>query len=294
MTITKTTKIINSKHEARNSKQIQNSKAQNSKQKQPTNYTNLHECFFHHSSFIIHHSQSPAITQDYFYKKKVIIFQNKKGFRFSVDAPILADFLPSLPDEEAMEIGTGCGVISLLALYKNKFAKIVGVEIQESLFRLAQLNAEKNGFSPRFQVIHADFMNNYLEFTGIKIIFANPPFFETGKGRLSPNQEIRDAKMETRLTLTDLLIKSRAILHENGSLYLILPYHRYNDLIGFSKKAGFSLRRIREVFSFKDGKPERFLVQLSTNDAPPETLKPLIIFKEKGIYTEEMNNILSG
>jgi tRNA1(Val) A37 N6-methylase TrmN6 len=61
-----------------------------------------------------------------------------------------------------------------------------------------------------------------------------------------------------------------------------------------SRKTGFFPRRIREVFSFNDGKPGRFLVQLTTYDAPPETLEPLIIFKEKGIYTEEMNKILSG
>ncbi|MDQ1350785.1 MAG: tRNA1Val (adenine37-N6)-methyltransferase, partial [Acidobacteriota bacterium] len=218
----------------------------------------------HHSSFIMHHSKLPGITQDYFFKKKVIIFQNKKGYRFSVDAPILADFLPSLPGEEALEIGTGSGIISLLALYKNKFAKITGVEIQESLFQLALLNAEKNKFSQRFQPVYGDFNRNYRDFTGVKTIFANPPFLETGKGRLSPTEEIRDAKMETRLTLNDLLIKSRAILHESGSVYLILPYYRYNDLITRSRKTGFFPRLIREVFSFKDGKPERFLVQLTT------------------------------
>ncbi len=248
----------------------------------------------HHSSFIIHHSQLTEITQDYFFKKKVLIFQNKKGYRFSVDAPILADFLPSRPAEEALEIGTGCGIISLLALYKNKFAKIVGVEIQEALFHLALLNAEKNKFSPRFQPVHDDFNRNYHDFTEVKTIFANPPFFETGKGRISPNEEIRDAKTETRLTLNDLLLKSRAILGANGSLYLILPYHRYNDLFALSRKTNFFPCRLREVFSFKDGKPGRFLVQLTTNHVPPETLEPLIIFKAKGIYTEEMNKILTG
>jgi tRNA1Val (adenine37-N6)-methyltransferase len=235
-----------------------------------------------------------GIAQDYFYKKKVLIFQNKKGYRFSVDAPILADFLPSRPAEEALEIGTGCGIISLLALYKNKFAKIVGLEIQESLFHQAQLNAEKNKFSNRFQPVHGDFNRDYRDFAGFETIFANPPFFETGKGRISPNEEIRDAKTETRLTLNELLIKSRSILGQNGGLYLILPYHRYNHLMTLSRKTGFFPRRIREVFSFNDGKPGRFLVQLTTYDAPPETLEPLIIFKEKGIYTEEMNKILSG
>jgi len=78
------------------------------------------------------------ITSGFFYKKKVIVFQRKKGYRFSVDSPILADFLPFSPNDNALEIGTGSGIISLLALYKNKFSFIYGIEIQNKLSRLAK------------------------------------------------------------------------------------------------------------------------------------------------------------
>ena len=234
------------------------------------------------------------ITEDYFYKKKVIVLQRKKGYRFSVDAPILADFLPFRPGETALEIGTGCGIISMLALYKKKFAKIQGIEIQDSLLRLARINAEKNGFSLFFQGIHGDFNELYKHFSGMKHIFSNPPFFETHRGRLSPNREIRDAKSETRLTLTHLLEKSYSILDKKGSLYLVLPYSRYSEAIETAKNTGYFISRLREVFSFKDGKPERFLVQLTNYDVSPEKQKPLIIFKEKSVYTDETDKILTG
>lgn len=234
------------------------------------------------------------ITQDYFYKKKVIILQHRKGYRFSVDAPMLVDFLPSYPSEEALEIGAGCGIISMLALYKKKFSKIYGLEIQNSLSRLAEMNAEKNGFSMQFQVISGDFNKNYNNFSGLKHIFSNPPYFQVNKGRLSPNPEIRDAKTETKLTLKELLKKSFMILGEEGSLYLVLPYDRFDELLKISKKVGFFTRRIREVFSFKDRKPERYMIQLANYKVSTEKMKPLIIFKEKGIYTKEMDKILTG
>jgi tRNA1(Val) A37 N6-methylase TrmN6 len=236
------------------------------------------------------------ITQDYFYKKKVIILQRKKGFRFSVDAPLLAHFLPSYPSEEALEIGSGCGIISMLALYKKKFAKIYGLEIQDSLCDIAQINAEKNGFSHQFEVVPGDFNDTYKnkKFQGIGHIFSNPPYFKLNHGRLSPNPEIQTARFETRLTLAQLLEKSRAILNDNSSLYLVLPYDRYRELTELSSKTGFFIRKIREVFSFKDGKPERFLVQLTPYNVSTENLEPLIIFKEKGTYTDEMDEILTG
>lgn len=239
-------------------------------------------------------AESNGVTQDYFFKKKVSILQRKKGYRFSVDAPILVHFLPSLPREEALEIGTGCGVISLLALYKKKFANITGIEIQESLFKLALINAEKNGFLQHFKPIHGDFRENYMDFAGVQTIFSNPPFFDPRKGRLSPNEEIKIAKTEINLTLKDLLQKSRSILGKNGSLYLILPCYRFDDLMALAKDTKFFPHRTRDVLSFNDGKPERFLVQLTTNKLSLEIMEPLIIFKEKGIYTEEMDKILTG
>lgn len=237
---------------------------------------------------------SPDVTQDYFYKRKVIIFQHKKGYRFSVDAPILADFLPLCPSGKALEIGTGCGIISMLALYKKKFLKIDGLEIQDSLIRLAEMNAGKNGFSRRFRAVHGDFNKIYRDFKGVEHIFSNPPFFETNRGRLSPNQEIRDAKTETRLTLTQLLEKSYSIVAEKGSLYLVLPFSRYRETMDAAKRIGYFISRLRQVFSFKDGKAERFLVQLTNYDVSPVELQPLIIFKEKSIYTDEMDRILTG
>lgn len=239
-------------------------------------------------------NEQTGITEDHFYKRKVIILQNKKGYRFSVDAPILADFLPVLPSEEALEIGTGCGIVSMLALYKKKFSHITGIEIQGLLSRLAQINAEKNRFNDRFQVIHDDFNTVYRDFKGARTIFSNPPFFELKRGRLSPNDEIRHAKAETKLNLRQLVKKTYCTLNPGGSLYLILPYHRYDELITLAQQTGFFISRIREVFSFKDGKPERFLVQLSIENVSTEKMEPLIIFKEKGIYTDEMDKILTG
>ena len=238
--------------------------------------------------------EAADITRDYFYQHKVIVYQRKRGFRFSVDAPILADFLPFQPLQKALEVGTGSGIVALLALYKKKFSCIYGLEIQRSLSELAKLNAEKNGFLENLPIINADFNEVYRDFSGIEHIFSNPPFFETHRGRLSPNTEIRDAKTATKLTLRQLLVKSYAILGKKSNLYLVLPMARYREVLSLAEETGYQISRLREVFSFCHGKPERFLVQLTNYGVSAETFPPLIIFKEKGVYTEEMNCILTG
>jgi len=234
------------------------------------------------------------ITKDYFYKGKIIVNQHKKGYRFSIDAPILADFLPAAPKEKALEIGTGSGIVSLLALYKRKYSHINGLEIQKPLGELAKLNVLENGFQRNFSITVADFNRIYREYAGIRHVFSNPPFYAFNCGRLSPNLEIRDAKVETKLTLSNLVEKTFSILGEAGNLSLILPYSRYPELIKLVNGIGGFISRQRFILSFSHGKPERFLIQLTNYKVSPVTLPPLIIFKEKGVYMEEMDGILNG
>lgn len=238
--------------------------------------------------------ENGEITRDFFYKRRVIVYQHKNGYRFSVDAPMLAYFLPYLPDETALEVGAGSGIISLLALYKNKFKAISALELQPGLCDLAEKNALSNHMEERMKVFRGDFKEVCEEFKGIRHIFCNPPYFETNRGRLSPNPEIRDAKSETCLTLEQLMKHSRDILGNGGNLYMVLPVERFQLTETLAGKFGFYMARLRRVFSFKDGRQERFLVQLTNYSVSREDLPPLILFKEKGVYTEEMDRVLSG
>ena len=166
--------------------------------------------------------------------------------------------------------------------------------MQKSLRRLAEINAEKNGFSARFKIFEGDFNVLYKDFQKIGLIFSNPPFLRINAGRLSPYPEIRLAKTESRLKLKDLLEKIFVILGENASVFLIFPYARFTELVDTAEKIGFFMAKTREVFSFKDRNPDRFLIQLTNFKVSRQQMKPLIIFNNKGNYTREMNKIVSG
>lgn len=232
-------------------------------------------------------------SADHFYRKKVVVYQKRKGYRFAVDAPILADFLPFCGDA-ALEIGCGSGIVSLLALYLGKFPKVTGIEIQEDLSRLAGRNAEENGLAQRFHVVHADFREIYSAFRGIALIYSNPPFAPLGRGRMSAVAEVRMAKFELALSLRDILEKSSAILAPKGSLILIFPFLRYNELLAHAGRIGLFPEKTRLVKPFEHREPDRVLVQLGRGMGRPRESEPLVVFREKGVYSDEMNRILEG
>ena len=234
------------------------------------------------------------ITLDHFYRGKVIVKQHRSGYRFSIDAPLLADFLPHAPLAEALEIGTGSGIISLLAQYHGKFKFIRALEIQPRLCRLAKQNVRLNHMGGKIRVIHGDFSKVYARHRGIQIVFSNPPYRKTTGGHLSPNREIRLAKTETALDLETVVMKSATVIHHDGCLCLILPADRRDELMRLCEAAGLFITRWRDIQSFADGKPERFLVQLSAKQRDTARMKPLVLFIKPGEYTSEAEKILSG
>lgn len=239
------------------------------------------------------------LSKNYFYNKRVIVNQGRKGYRFSVDAPVLADFLPESPGKTALEIGCGSGIISLLSIFKNKFKKIYCYEIQKRLSDIALLNVKENNFNHRIEIINADFSidgedavkQNNGKFD---IVFSNPPFYKLNKGRVSANNEVAIAKFEIKLTLANLLKEALIIMEKKADLFLILPYDRLEEVVKLAEQIGYSIIRKRDVISIKGGKPERFLIQLRNCRSYTDPFideEPLIIYEQKNIYTEEMNSI---
>jgi len=232
-------------------------------------------------------------TTDTFYHGKVVIKQLKKGYRFAVDSPILAHFLPRAV-APALEIGCGVGVVSLLALQQNKFPAVTGIEIQEVFCRLAEENAAVNGLSERFRIIHGDFNRIHAGLTSVQTIFCNPPFFKASQGRVSPDPTIRMARFEITLTLARLLRGCSAVLASRGKLFLIYPFSRLEELLTEARANGLFPARIRPVQPFAEAPPDRFLAQLGKSTGRCRREKPLVIFKARGIYTLEMERIFSG
>ena len=79
-----------------------------------------------------------AETLDTIYNGKIKLFQKKNGYRFSIDAVLLADFLLNVKGGNIIDIGTGCGVVPLMIVSRKKHCKITGIEIQEQVGRAAE------------------------------------------------------------------------------------------------------------------------------------------------------------
>ncbi|MEA2104046.1 MAG: methyltransferase [Candidatus Cloacimonadota bacterium] len=160
------------------------------------------------------------------------IFQHKNGYRSSEDSLILQDCILNYTSKNflgnAFEFGTGCGIISILLAAKRENISLTSIEVQSSLYELAEKNVKYCELSPKITLIHMDGRNVAKKFSPgtFEIAFSNPPFFEPNEGRLSPIRERQIAKHEILCSLVDILDIFSYLLKLDGMGFVIYPKTR--------------------------------------------------------------------
>ncbi len=231
-------------------------------------------------------------TLDTFYNGCILVLQKKKGYRFSLDAPLLADFIQPRKSDNLLELGTGSGIISLLLSRKN-FKKIIAVEIQRSLVDLARRNVKINNQEGRISIVEDDICI-FQARKKFDIIYSNPPYIQKNKGHLSVSEEKSIAKHELKCDIFDIMQKTSELLKKDGKACFVFPQRRREDLMKAAGTSGLRIKAIRFIFPHKNSDPNLFLTECNFSSKEKVLLPPLILYDEKGNYTSEVLEIFSG
>ena len=242
--------------------------------------------------YLDNRSKGEDETLDTFYHGRVRVYQKRKGYRFSIDAPLLADFIQTKETDNLLELGTGSGIISLLLSIKP-FARITALEIQDSLVDLARRNVILNDCQDRIQVVHAD-LRVFPAEEKYDVVFSNPPYIKQRAGHLSISEEKSVAKHELKCTIFDIMQKTEELLKPQGVSYFIYPATREKDFMRAVQDTHLRVGHIRFVLPHRDSAPNFFLVSLDFSSPEVRQLHPLVLYEREGEYTREVLDIFSG
>jgi tRNA1Val (adenine37-N6)-methyltransferase len=231
-------------------------------------------------------------TLDSFYMGRILVLQKKKGYRFSVDAPLLADFIQTRVDDEILELGTGTGIVSLLLSIKP-FKHITAVEIQESLADLAQRNVRINDLSQKITIVQED-LRRFRSGKKYDVIFSNPPYFRKGEGLLSSSEEKSIAKHELRCDIFDIMKCTWELLEEKGRAFFIFQTKRKKEFFQAAERNRIRIESIRFVHPRKESPSNLFLASCNFSSEQETLLPPFFLYDEKGNYTPEADEIFRG
>lgn len=179
------------------------------------------------------------------------IIQNKNLYTFTSDSVILANFVKTKSKDVGVEIGAGCGVISILVQAKNKIKQIYAFELQPEMQDLCKKNIEINDLTEKIKLICDDVKNfdKYISKESVDVVFSNPPYFKPTNFEQSKVKRI--AKEETTLPIELLVNVANSMLKFGGSFYCCYTAERICELVSACQNKNLI---IKELFFTENGK----------------------------------------
>jgi tRNA1Val (adenine37-N6)-methyltransferase len=236
-------------------------------------------------------------TYDTLFGGKIKLLQEKDGYRFSIDAILLAGFIRLRKGERVIDLGTGAGVIPLILGKRGDGAEwIVGVEIQEKLAELAKRNVLLNGLEGLITIYQGDLrgVNDSFPPFSFDVVVTNPPYYRLSSGRINPSSQKAIARHEVACTVDDVLQATRYLLKEGGRFFVVFPAHRAITLLDSLRSVSLEPKTLRWVHS-REGEEAKFILTEAYKGGGEgvEVLPPLFVYAHDGKYTPDMKVLYS-
>ena len=223
------------------------------------------------------------------------IVQNTDWFAFSLDSVLLANFVSiNKNTKKIIDLCTGNAPIPIILSTKTK-AKIIGVELQEEIYDLAQKSVNINKLDDRIKLLNMDVKDLYNKYgtDTFDIITCNPPYFKVSENsNLNDNKIKTIARHEIYLDLKDIFSLSKKILKNNGTISIVHRPERLIEIIEIMKNNNIEPKKIQFVYPKKNSECNILLIEGVKNGNPGlKILPPLYVHDEEGHYLDEINDM---
>lgn len=218
------------------------------------------------------------------------IYQNSDWFTFSLDSVLLSNFVTIQPRyRKILDLGTGNAPIPLILSTRTK-ASIVGVEIQNDIYDLAQKTIQYNHLDHQVQLLHCDMKDLKQMFSSdtFDVIVSNPPYFKYHSEHIV-NENIHKtiARHEVMITLEELLRLTRYLLKNDGVFAMVHRTERMVEILDLFRKYGLEPKKIQFIYPKVGKDSDLFLIEGRKNGKLGlKILSPIYVHQEDGSYTD--------
>ncbi len=234
-------------------------------------------------------------TLDTLFRGRLAVIQKRTGYRFSLDAVLLADFVTVRKEETVMDLGSGNGVVSLILAFLHPAANISSLEIQPEMVERARRSATLNRLEDRVKIFQGDVCSVQPIFSrrSFDVVVCNPPYRRLATGRMNPDPERQLARHEVKGRLSDFLRAGSYLLRRKGRMAVVYPAARLLDALQLMRQEDIEPKRLRLVHSFENAPATLGLVEgIVGARSGLEVMAPLVVYARVNEYGAEMSSIL--
>ena len=259
------------------------------------------------------------------------IIQNKNGFCFGMDAVLLSGFASLGKQENAVDLGTGTGIIPILLHAKYGGNLIYGIEVQEKVAEMAAASVYLNSYGQSVSILlgnlreillqggdirflraevsadripdrplpaadteksAADSEPAILRAASFDVVTSNPPYMKSAHGLKNPDEGKAISRHELLCTLEDVCAAAARLLRSGGRFYMVHRPQRLIEIIAALRAVRLEPKRMKFVHPFSEREANMVLIE-AVKDAGSECRieKPLIVYREQGKFTDEIYDI---
>ena len=222
------------------------------------------------------------------------IIQDTKRFCFGMDAVLLSGFARVKEGAHVLDLGTGTGIIPILLEAKTKAEHLTGLEIQEDSADMARRSVLLNGLEDKIDIVAGDIKEaeSLFDAASFDVITCNPPYMIGKHGITNEGDAKAIARHEILCTLEDVVSQAAKLLKPGGNFYMVHRPFRLAEIMTVLQAYKLEPKRMQLVYPFVDKEPNMVLIEANRGGRPRMTVeKPLIVYKEPGVYMPEIYDI---
>lgn len=222
------------------------------------------------------------------------IIQDTKRFCFGMDAVLLSGFAKVKKDGLVLDMGTGTGILPILLSAKTEAKHISALEIQPDSADMARRSVMLNDLTDRIEIVTGDIKeaSSIFKKASFDAVTCNPPYMIGKHGIANPEDAMAIARHEVLLTFEDVAREASLVLKPSGKLYLVHRPFRLAEIFATLQKYKLEPKRMQLVYPFVDKEPNMVLIEaVRGGKSRMEVEKPLIIYKQPGVYTDDIYEI---
>ena len=222
------------------------------------------------------------------------IIQSPKKFCFGMDAVLLSGFARVKEGGNVLDLGTGTGIIPILLSAKTEAKHLTGLEIQEESADMARRSVMLNSLEEKITIVTGDIKDagNLFDAASFDVVTSNPPYMTGKHGLTNPEDAKAIARHEILCTLEDVISKAAYLLRPGGNFFMVHRPFRLAEIMTLLQQYKLEPKRMQLVYPYVDKEPNMVLIEANRGGRPRMRVeKPLIIYKEPGVYMPEIYDI---
>ena len=211
--------------------------------------------------------------------KQFHIDHSRCAMKVGTDGTLIgAWFSTPCANANILDVGTGTGLIAIMAAQRFSTAQIIGIDIDSDWISQAEENVAASPWSDRIEVVNKP-LQEFNSSEGFDAIVSNPPYFVDSL--LSPDEKRTTARHTNTLSFSDLSSNVVRLLKPCGTFSLILPPPEAEKFLSAARGRLFLTRQC-DVWSTPSSGIKRVMMELQTT--PPQALPKFekLIIEDKG------------